>query len=148
MKDETRPDDETIEQRFVEVRARQQQMIEKYGFTIDMVFPSGGSEHWNIHTHGVLESFGHPDFQVVLNIGQRNVLGIFHLLVDRVKKGEKFVEGTDYDCIAQGFPTRFIKAKECGREVLRLIVPDTQGHLDPQSISYPYSLQYENLETA
>lgn len=129
------------------VREKRAEHIRKYGFTIDMVFPTKEGETWNYHTHGVKESWDHPDFQLVLNIGQRNAMGIFHLLVDKIKEGEKFMVGIDYDCIAEGFPTRFISAKECGREVLRLIVPDPKGNLDENKMDSEYAAQYQNLDS-
>jgi hypothetical protein len=86
--------------------------------------------HMNIHTHGVQESFSHPDFQICINLSPQVAHEILSLLVYRVKNGERFYVNTDYNDIGEGFTTRFIFAGEGGRVVLRLCVPNKENKFE------------------
>jgi len=105
----------------------------KYGFYAHFVFdddfdnsPSGV----NLHTHGVTKSLGHPDFQITVSLPIEVASGIFHNLYDRVKAGDRFKEGDEAaDILGGGFKVTFINAVECGRPVLRVILPDPKGNL-------------------
>lgn len=118
-------------------------MLDKYGFFIHFVIDG---EHANIHTHGLDENFHHPDLQIALNIPQQSACGLLHAIVDQIRKGKSFETGRDYDEIAT-LPTRFIRAEECGRTVLRLIIPDRAGTLDREGMDPAFARQYENLKT-
>ena len=107
-----------------EMKAWENKCMEKYGFFMHFV-PLG--EYLNAHTHGVFDSFKHPDLQLVLPVSGAVGGSILRTVVNRIKKGETFKPGQDYQEIAQGYPVRFMKAVENGRDVLRLIFPDRDG---------------------
>jgi hypothetical protein len=145
------PEDER-EKRLAAYREWERTSIEKYGFFIHFV--PDGMPHGliNIHTHGFVESFGFPDIQIVIHIGQNAAMGILHLLADKcraAKGGEQpFKVGVDYNNIAEGFLVRFIDAKENDRPVLRLIVPDNEGNLDADKMNRPlFAAQYQHLDS-
>lgn len=98
--------------------------FKKSGFY--MHFVSG--EHFiNAHTHGFDRSWGHLDFQLIFPVSQKVVGSIFWSFADRVKAGERFEAGTSVDEIIEDFPVRLSSAKEGGRDVLRVILPDKNG---------------------
>ena len=105
----------------------------KYGFYIHFVFdndfdnsPSGV----NLHTHGISESKNHHDFQITVPLDPEVVSGIFHNLYDRVSDGEVFAAGDIvHDILGNDLEITFIEAEECGRTVLRVILPDPAGNL-------------------
>lgn len=84
----------------------------------------------NIHTHGVKESFDHPDFQICINLSPQVAHEILSMLVYRIKKGERFYVNTDYDDIGEGYTSRFIFAREAGRVVLRLCIPNERNKFE------------------
>lgn len=77
----------------------------------------------NAHTHGMAR-YNHPDFQLVLNYPHQEIARILNTMGLRVQSGERFkagdlVEGIYLDC-----PVRLDEAEECGRTVLRVVIPD------------------------
>lgn len=85
----------------------------------------------NIHTHHIQESFNHPDLQIVIPLSQHTVLAVLHEVVNNfIKKGVKFKVGKKYKkIIGNEYSVVFTNAKECGRDVLRMIIPDKNGYL-------------------
>lgn len=82
----------------------------------------------NAHTHNLKEAYNHKDLQVCLNIDPAIINALFASVVDEIKKGAKFESGKEYDNIFKGvFKAKFIDAFECGRQVLRLLIPDPNG---------------------
>lgn len=97
----------------------------------------------NAHTHGLMEQFGHPDFQLVLNIDPNTIGGILNTLGIRVRNGEKFNAGDIVeDVIGDGYKVRLDAAVECDRIVLRVILPD-EKHRFPEDdgCDSPYNMQ-------
>ena len=88
----------------------------------------------NAHTHGMGE-FGHPDFQIVMNVGPELIGYILNELGDRVRNGEIFYPGnTVTDVIEEPFTLRLASFEETGRSVLRVLIPDENGRFpeDPE----------------
>lgn len=110
-----------------------EECMEKYGFYTHFVFeddfdnsPSGV----NLHTHGLPESCGHPDFQITVPLEPEVANGIFHNLFDRVREGWRAAEGAIIpNIIGGGMNITFIAATECDRPVLRVILPDPAGNI-------------------
>lgn len=108
--------------------------MKKYGFYTHFVFdddfdnsPSGV----NLHTHGMDISVNHPDFQITVPLEPEVANGIFHNLFDRVSEGWRAAEGAIIpNIIGGGMNITFIGAEECGRPVLRVILPDPNGCID------------------
>ena len=83
--------------------------------------------HYNAHTHGLKETFGHPDLQICLPLPTETVVDIFHLLVRGIKKGISYLPDRSFDDVLEGYEVKFIQAKECDRDVLRLLLPNKYG---------------------
>ena len=95
----------------------------------------------NAHTHG-MKKYHHPDFQLVLHISDADIGYILNSLGLRVRSGEQFKAGDLVEGIFEDCPVRLDSFQETGREVLRVIIPDSQNRFpeDP-NCDYPYSFQ-------
>jgi hypothetical protein len=118
--------------------------IEKYGWYAHYVFgdkmcPSGV----NIHTHYLVESFGHKDIQLCINIDPTLLHFVIVNVVDGIRKGIKYEPGKMYAGLVDGFKLEFIDAIENGRKVLRLLIPDEKG-----KYTGPYAEQLTKLNNA
>ena len=95
----------------------------------------------NAHTHG-LEKYGHPEFQVVIDAGPKEVARLLNTMGLRVKDGEKFrpgdlVSGLYEDCQILVYPEM-----EGNRELLRLVIPDAEKRFPSDTnCAYPYCSQ-------
>jgi hypothetical protein len=122
----------------------QEDMIRLFGFYAHYVVADDASV--NIHTHGCIESWQHPDLQIVLPIGVAADV-IFNALIDRVKAGERFAPGERADLVLTetlSIVVAFIAAAEGQRFVLRVILPDRQGRLDKGVMEAEYARQYSH----
>lgn len=118
----------------------------EYGWVVHFVKDEDSPTGLNIHTHGLQESFDHPDLQVVLPIPTNIIQPILHTIVDRIKAGERFSDGeTIENVISNGLSVKMVNAKESDREVLRVIFPDQLGNCDSWSMKDPYLRQYGDL---
>ncbi len=100
--------------------------MEKVGWYAHCV-PGGDNTPFgfNYHTHGMERSWGHRNIQIVMPLDFTVCHTFANVIVAAVKKGMKFEPNVDYPDIAGGgYTVRFIEAKECGRSVLRMIIPD------------------------
>lgn len=129
------------------IRAKLQQMdldmMDKYGWYAHYV-PSGDGTPTgaNYHTHGLERSYDHKNIQIILPLSFQTAHGLANTIIAEIKKGTKFEAGVDYDNImANGYKVRFIDATECGRPVLRLLIPDKNHKFEGM-----YALQLEGLE--
>ena len=126
------------------VSARDAACMDKFGWyahlvQVDPHSPTG----YNCHTHGVVESWEHPDFQIVLPLSPENAHGVLCVLIDRIKHGEQFESGQIVDRIVDGYSVLFSEAKECDRTVLRVIFPSKDGILPPTG---PNALQLQGTD--
>lgn len=130
-----------------QIRAQHDGWLKKYGFYIHSVFPAAGQEHlgFDHHTHGIAESFRHPDFQIKLGVAQGIAAALFHDFVNRIKEGERFTvgasaalpDGTFLNGFLHGFPVKLVAAVENGRELIRIVLPDPQGRFPGQPGCHP-----------
>ena len=125
------------------VEEREREAILKHGWYAHWVFDDPKCPfEVNFHTHGV-ESYGHRNLQLCMKMNPQVVMSFFHIIIDRIKKGEEFLPDVDYpDIAAGGYMVRFIETKECGRDMLRIIIPAKDGTYDKE----PYSLQLTMLD--
>ena len=131
-----------------EVHIWQDECIRKYGFYVHAV----GADEFNranYHTHGLYESFQHPDLQIVISIDPNIAHDIFLSLAERIKKGEIFSPDVLYMKVIKNGAVKFVQATEGDadsprRKVLRVIFPDPQGNIDKEKVSGIYRDQYEN----
>lgn len=106
----------------------QKEAIDKFGWTAHYVVDDPDCPYGvNAHTHNVYESFGHKDFQICFNIKPELINTLFFNLVNDVKSGKKYESGKKYDGVLNNYQVEFLDAKECGRDVLRLLIPDENG---------------------
>lgn len=113
--------------------------IQKYGWYAHYV-PSGDTTPFgaNYHTHGFPEKFDHPDIQICMPIPNNSIHSLGWRAVEYIEAGNKFEPGKFYDCILENHSVQFIHATECGRPVLRMILPDKEGRFDTD----PYCQQF------
>jgi len=108
-----------------EYRNKMDELIKKYGYVIENVMADEDGSV-NYHTHGLMESFKHLDFQIVLRIKPEQANALIKLFVARVKSGEVFSCGTNVSGIIDG-EVVLIETLESNRPVLRIILPDENG---------------------
>jgi hypothetical protein len=125
----------------------EREKIAEYGWVVHCVGEDPDSPTtYNIHTHGLPENFDHPDLQIVFPLSQEVAHPILTTIIERIKDGEKFSEGDILENVIQnGFRIKAVSAKECDRDVIRLIFPDPKGSLDATDMIDPYRRQYGDL---
>lgn len=97
----------------------------------------------NIHTHGLEESLGHADLQIVLPISPEAADSVLHAAVGLIRDGIRFHAGqVSTGILQERFPVAFARAFEGGRTVLRMILCDIAGSLDPAEMDPLYSGQW------
>jgi hypothetical protein len=98
----------------------------------------------NYHTHGLPMSFDHhPDIQVILPIDPNLIHNLVQIVVERIKKGERFIPGVRVSGIIRNMDVIFIEAMEdTHHEVLRMIIPDAHGNLDSAKMTPEFAAQY------
>ena len=77
----------------------------------------------NAHTHG-MKRYNHPDFQLVLDYPHQEIARILNTMGLRVQSGERFKAGDLVEGIYMDCSVRLDEAEECGRMVLRVVIPD------------------------
>lgn len=98
----------------------------------------------NIHTHG-LEKYNHLNFQLVLSVGTDEAKYILNTMSRRVQKGEIFHEGDMVSDIFDDCDVLLKKYHETGRDVLRIIVPDSDNRFPgEEGCEEPYSHQEDS----
>jgi hypothetical protein len=137
--------------------AKQDRSLAEDGYYIHAVVDDASTPYgYNIHTHG-LENAGHLDIQVVapidLYIAHNYVRKVAEMVMDgkRFKSGDRILIDDSQDVFTAGFHdtkyyVKLVDAKESGRSVLRMILPDPAGNLDMQDLTRPYVEQYEGVE--
>ncbi len=118
--------------------------IEEYGWYAHYVFDEDSATQTNIHTHGLPDKYGHMDLQIVIPLPKNVAQGILWAVVRRIESGDVFKAGDMADEIVHEFKVKFVGAIECGRPVLRIILPDKYGGLDQGDFKdEKFGLQYE-----
>jgi hypothetical protein len=125
--------------------------LEGYGWYTHLV-PQDQSDNtptgFNAHTHYISKFLNHPDFQIVFPLRGELLMAIFHVLADRIKKGETFEPGKTYNLYLdkrERVEVRFAHAVECNRPVLRIILPDPSYETDREKMAEPYRRQWEGV---
>lgn len=119
------------EEAIARIKARDAERIGQFGWIVHYVTGDPAMPyHVNIHTHGLPDSYGHPDLQLVAPLAMDIVQSIFRNIIERIVKGDRFQPGVVYDQIlGNGYSCTFAEATECNRAVLRVILPDAQNRL-------------------
>ena len=108
------------------LEAWEKEMTRKHGFCSHFV-GDPDCRYSNYHTHGFRKTWDHDDFQIVVSIPPNVANNLFWTFADRVKAGERFSDGSQVDKILKGHLVHLKKAREGGRDVLRIILPDKNG---------------------
>ena len=109
--------------------AWEQSNLDTYGWISHHVVGVG------YHTHGLMEGFGHHDFEIVpALIPAQMANSIFNTLVEKIKDGEVLKQGVEYtDLIEDGVKIMFYLKPDMHREdkeVLRVIISDIHNNLN------------------
>ena len=102
----------------------QDECIQKYGFYMHAV---KHGQYVNYHTHGFVDSWQHPDMQMVIPVDAEFAKALFWDFAREIKAGKKYQVGDILDGFIEDHNIRLTEAKECGRAVLRVIFPDQNG---------------------
>lgn len=98
---------------------------------------------FNYHTHGLNETFGHLDFQIVAPVDLKIAHSIVNILIKKIKDGEKFKDGDRVSDVIKKYDLIMMLAEECDRPVLRIILPDQDGNLLKHNMATPYDCQWD-----
>ncbi len=135
--------------RLLSKRARggqERQSMEKYGWYMHFVQDDEDSPTgFNCHTHGLTATFGMPDVQIVIEMPMQTIESILHGLADKLKQGKKAELHVRDSDVLDGFDVMFVPARESGRVVWRMILPDKDNYLMKDSIAKPYDQQWSDL---
>lgn len=92
------------------------------------------------HTHG-MDKYGHPEFQVVVNYGPKEVGRLLNEMGRRVQNGERLKDGDVVKGLYLDCDILLRKIPDCNdRPVLRLIIPDKENKM-PEDSKPPHSFQ-------
>lgn len=87
-----------------EMDSWEQKCMEKDGWFVHYVSESKSEVPplgLNCHTHGIDDTFDHPNFQVVFPIEPKGCRAIFSILVELLRKGKRFAPGDESDEVLQ-----------------------------------------------
>ena len=108
-------------------------MIDFFGFIIHGVEDGKGITY---HTHGLKENYNHLDLEISLAISPDIACDILHTLAEEIIKGRCF-DDKEVEKDLFLLPVKFIYARESGRGVLRLILPEASGALEFSEMKSP-----------
>ena len=132
-----------------DVSPQEKAFLESHGWYSHFVFSRDDRHRWvNYHTHGLPEHYGHLDFQFVLPLEVDELHALASTLVDRVKKGERFVAGMRVGGLIKKHDVLLIQTTEAPstpRSVLRIILPDKDGNLDRATLKGIFAEQFQEL---
>ena len=95
----------------------------------------------NAHTHG-MNKFNHKDFQVVIDLPQKEIGRTLNTLGCMVRDGRRFHAGEYVKGIYLDCDVRLEEFEETDRTVLRVVIPDKNNRFpESDSCAYPYSAQ-------
>ena len=135
--------------RMEDVSPQERGFLESHGWYSHFVF-TAADRHRRVtyHTHGLPEHYGHLDFQLVLPLDVDALHALATTLVDRVKRGERFVAGMRVSGVIKKHDVLLVQTTETRstpRSVLRVILPDTNGNLDRATLKGLFTAQFETL---
>lgn len=118
------------------------QQMREFGWFAHYVADPNMPTGVNFHTHGLIESFGHLDLQIVFPLDARLAHMLFSDTIQRIKDGLVIEPDKEISGIISKFKTLFILAMENERQVLRMIIPDKNGYLAENQLSGMFAMQY------
>lgn len=130
---------------FEEYKKKEDELFEKYGFIIHGVIEDKDHPFGvNFHTHGLPESFDHPDFQICFPLDMKMACEIIHNLVYYIREEDAhYTTGQIVSDIIEPFNITFISVIENEDLLLRIIFPDEKGCLIKEEINPEYLSQWD-----
>lgn len=129
-----------------ELEAREKENMVKYGWYVHFVMDDDEAPYeYNMHTHGLEVTSKHLNLQICCPLPMEVAHDILGIIVDQIKDGVIYTAGTRVAGIIKNFDVLFVEATECGRTVLRVILPDATGCLDRNEMSN-LALQYNGTK--
>jgi hypothetical protein len=127
----------------IDIAAWEKDKMETIGWFIHCVDGDNSVPYeFNCHTHGLMKTYNHPDLQIVLRLNPAIAQNILSSFVEQIKSGTQFQHGSLVNHIIRNFNVLLINAVEDGRNVLRIILPDKEGNLEPQEMTEVFSRQH------
>jgi hypothetical protein len=132
------------------VMKKQRECIARQGWFAHIVSDGHDSPTgFNYHTHGLELKYLHPDIQIVLPLPRKVAHSMGHAVVASLDDGMRFHAGTRESSILKDYAVVFVEAKECGRTVLRMILPERNGALLMEEMTDPtFRLQWADCNPA
>ena len=93
-----------------------------------------------------MEKYHHMDFQMVLNLPPREIGRILNTFGLMVQSGCRFHDGEYVLGIYEDCSVRLMEFTECGRKVLRIVLPDSHN-IYPESPDCEAPYSYQHMET-
>lgn len=128
---------------------QEEKIMEQFGWFAHVVVADPNiATGYNYHTHGMNVTLGHLDLQIVLPLSERKCHSIAATIHGQIEAGMRFDDGDETRIPHQDgscYPVRFIKVREGDREVLRVILPNAEGKLEPKDVADDepeYALQW------
>lgn len=140
-----------IQDRLAEIEARSIELLREYGYYVHVVLPSDQDnypEYWaSVHTHGLEWTADHPNLEIQIRIDPQVSQSIIAGVVSRIFEGERFESGRRSGVI-QDFDVFLLPVKNhAGETLTRIILPDADGNLDPNTMAPPYEVQFWREES-
>jgi len=120
--------------------------MEKIDWIIHHVIDQSGPGFTiNAHTHG-MERYGHMDFQLVFPARPKDILYLLNTMGLQVQNGEIFHDGDMVKGLFEDCDVRLDLFRETGRQVLRLIIPDSFNRFPENPLcEAPYKYQTKKM---
>lgn len=141
-----------MNKRVENVKEKERKMMEDYGYFVHLVYETEAKEMGglcNVHTHGLEESFGHKDLQIILPLPPQQNHGLINSIVQQIINDKRtFEPNVEQEKVLVGeFKVMFKEFQEGGRTVLRLLLPDPKGYLPTDDkCDDMYKRQLEEIE--
>ena len=98
----------------------------------------------NSHTHGIAKKYRHPDLQITLPLPDYEVKRILNTVGIAISLGQQFEPGDMINGIYTDCNVRVDESVECGRKVLRLIIPD-RNNIFPEDDKCEDHYKYQTM---
>lgn len=132
----------TLAEAVIALNAKDDQLIAQHGWVWHYIIDGPVSAH----THGLPESYGHPDLEILLPLSGKQIGSVLWALVDAIKTGTNFSDLHEETGVLS-CPVRFVWGTESGRKVLRVIFSDATGRFPGEArCDEPFSHQLDGIE--
>lgn len=122
-----------------------EEMLKQHGWLMHAV-PASQYDgiHANYHTHGVFESWSHMDFQITLDMNPKMAHQIIAVAINNVKEGFRYENNKVYNNVLVGMPVMTKVFFECGRQVMRIVLPNKKGEIPSRTDGDIFSRQLDD----